>query len=77
MIAAAYATESMRLTTRLMRLASWLLLQRSVNEGEMTLEQALQFTQSGSLEIKRVRARRVGGGDGIRTHGLFDATEAL
>ncbi len=36
----AYATESMRLTTRLMQLASWLLLQRAVNEGEMTLEQA-------------------------------------
>src|SRR5689334_21696957 len=28
-----YATESMRLTTRLMQLASWLLLQRAVNEG--------------------------------------------
>jgi len=36
----AYATESMRLTTRLMQLASWLLLQRAVNEGEMTREQA-------------------------------------
>ena len=31
-----YATESMRLTTRLMQLASWLLLQRAVNEGELT-----------------------------------------
>jgi len=30
-----YATESMRLTTRLMQLASWLLLQRAVNEGEI------------------------------------------
>src|SRR4051795_10843959 len=38
--ALAYATESMRLTTRLMQLASWLLLQRAVNEGEMTQEQA-------------------------------------
>lgn len=36
----AYATESMRLTTRLMQLASWLLLQRAVNEGEMSREQA-------------------------------------
>ncbi len=36
----AYATESMRLTTRLMQLASWLLLQRAVGEGEMTVEQA-------------------------------------
>jgi regulator of CtrA degradation len=36
----AYATESMRLTTRLMQLASWLLLQRAVNEGELTAEGA-------------------------------------
>ena len=35
-----YATESMRLTTRLMQLASWLLLHRVVKEGEMTLIQA-------------------------------------
>jgi regulator of CtrA degradation len=35
-----YATESMRLTTRLMQLASWLLLHRAVKEGEMTLVQA-------------------------------------
>src|SRR6195256_5212541 len=35
-----YATESMRLTTRLMQLASWLLLHRAVKEGEMTLIQA-------------------------------------
>ncbi|WP_274423298.1 protease adaptor protein RcdA [Chelativorans sp. YIM 93263] len=34
-----YAAESMRLTTRLMQLASWLLLQRSANTGEMTREQ--------------------------------------
>jgi regulator of CtrA degradation len=30
----------MRLTTRLMQLASWLLLHRAVKEGEMTLTQA-------------------------------------
>ena len=35
-----YATESMRLTTRLMQLASWLLLHRAVKEGEMSLSQA-------------------------------------
>ena len=35
-----YATESMRLTTRLMQIASWLLLQRAVNEGELTAENA-------------------------------------
>jgi len=36
----AYAAESMRLTTRLMQMASWLLLQRAVEEGEITAEQA-------------------------------------
>lgn len=36
----AYATESMRLTTRLMQIASWLLVQRAVNEGEMSNDQA-------------------------------------
>ena len=39
-IALCYATESMRLTTRLMQIASWLLVQRAVAEGEMTVEQA-------------------------------------
>ena len=38
--ALADASESMRLTTRLMQMASWLLLQRAVNEGEMSLAQA-------------------------------------
>ncbi|MBM6594976.1 DUF1465 family protein [Microvirga sp. BT291] len=36
----AYASESMRLTTRLMQVASWLLLQRAVAEGEMSPGQA-------------------------------------
>lgn len=39
-VALSYATESMRLTTRLMQIASWLLVQRAVAEGEMTAEQA-------------------------------------
>ena len=34
-----YAAESMRLTTRLMQVASWLLLQRAANSGEMTRAQ--------------------------------------
>jgi regulator of CtrA degradation len=36
----AYAAESMRLTTRLMQIASWLLLRRAVNQGEMSRSQA-------------------------------------
>jgi len=35
-----FATESMRLTTRLMNVASWLLIRRSVNNGEMTQDRA-------------------------------------
>ena len=54
-----YATESMRLTTRLMQLASWLLLHRAVKEGEMTLTQAnrektkvkLSAADPGSVDI--------------------------
>jgi regulator of CtrA degradation len=42
-----YATESMRLTTRLMQIASWLLVQRAVAEGELTQEQAL--AENGKL----------------------------
>jgi regulator of CtrA degradation len=38
--ALAYAAESMRLTTRLMQVASWLLVQRAVREGDMPPESA-------------------------------------
>jgi len=38
--ALAYAGESMRLTTRLMQVASWLLVQRAVREGDMPPEGA-------------------------------------
>jgi regulator of CtrA degradation len=35
-----YASQSMRLTTRLMQVASWLLVQRALKEGDMTLAEA-------------------------------------
>ena len=35
-----YASESMALTTRLMQVASWLLVQRAVREGEMSSAEA-------------------------------------
>jgi regulator of CtrA degradation len=38
--ALSYASESMRLTTRLMQAASWLLVQRAVREGEMSAREA-------------------------------------
>jgi len=37
-VAVLYATESMRLTTRLLELASWLLVRRALREGEITAE---------------------------------------
>jgi regulator of CtrA degradation len=46
-----YATESMRLTTRLMQLASWLLLHRAVNEGEMSLQQASKEKKKVKLAV--------------------------
>lgn len=51
--AISYASESMRLTTRLMQLASWLLLQRALNEGEMSEKQA-------TLEKGKVRLETLG-----------------
>lgn len=38
--ALAYAGESMRLTTRLMQVASWLLVQRAVRDNEIALSEA-------------------------------------
>ena len=49
--ALAYAGESMRLTTRLMQIASWLLVQRALAEGEITPAQAVS-------ERNRVRLTR-------------------
>lgn len=53
--ALSYATESMRLTTRLMQLASWLLLHRAVNEGEMSLAQA----NKEKVKVKLVAAEPI------------------
>jgi regulator of CtrA degradation len=47
-----YAGESMRVTTRLMQAASWLLVQRAVHEGDMPAEDALsERYRLGSKEI--------------------------
>jgi regulator of CtrA degradation len=47
-----YAGESMRVTTRLMQAASWLLVQRAVHEGDMRPEDALdERYRLGSKEI--------------------------
>ena len=47
-----YAGESMRVTTRLMQAASWLLVQRAVHEGDMAPEDARdERYRLGSKEI--------------------------
>ena len=54
----AYAAESMRLTTRLMQVAAWLLVQRAVYEGDMSEEEAAgDKYRLGAEEI--CRAERV------------------
>ncbi len=45
-----YATESMRLTTRLLDLASWLLIRRAIKEGEMSEAEAQNKRKSVSLQ---------------------------
>jgi regulator of CtrA degradation len=39
-VSVTYATESMRMTTRLLEVASWLLVQRALKIGEISLEEA-------------------------------------
>ncbi|MGD9783328.1 MAG: DUF1465 family protein [Hyphomicrobiaceae bacterium] len=45
-----YATESMRLTTRLLDLASWLLIRRALKEGEITAEEGRRKRQRLKLQ---------------------------
>lgn len=45
-----YATESMRLTTRLLDLASWLLIRRALKEGEIGEEEALKKRRRVKLQ---------------------------
>lgn len=56
-VSLAYATESMRLTTRLMQVASWLLIRRAVNEGELTSEQAAEEKNKVKLKPEQVSER--------------------
>ncbi len=51
--ALAYAGESMRLTTQLMQVASWLLVQRAVREGDMAPIEACQARYRIDAEGKR------------------------
>ena len=53
-----YAGESMRVTTRLMQAASWLLVQRAVHDGDMEADAARAATAIGWAPRKSAWARR-------------------
>lgn len=52
-VSVVYATESMRLTTRLLEIASWLLVRRSLKAGEISAEEA-------RVKRRRIRLATVG-----------------
>lgn len=56
-VSLAYATESMRLTTRLMQIASWLLIRRAVNDGEITPQQA--YDDKNKVNLNPVQVEKV------------------
>ena len=57
-VALAYASESMRLTTRLMQVTSWLLLQRAVNEGELSRDEAEREHRKVKISPKDIASPR-------------------
>lgn len=63
-----YATESMRLTTRLLDLASWLLVRRALKDGEISAEEA---------KAKRSRIKLQGLGRPSHVKGFEDLPEGL
>jgi regulator of CtrA degradation len=63
-----YATESMRLTTRLLELASWLLIRRALKEGEITAQEA---------ETKRARVKLQTLGRPAHTKGFGELPKGL
>jgi regulator of CtrA degradation len=75
--ALAYAAESMRLTTRLMQVASWLLVQRAVREGDMPPDAACE--ERYRLAGEDVCRTATEGGDGLPAElvVLLDRSERL
>ncbi len=67
--ALAYAGSSMRLTTQLMQIASWLLVMRAVREGEMSLDEAKD-------DKYRIKSKETRLGD-FREQGLPDGLVSL
>lgn len=54
-----YATESMRLTTRLLEVASWLLVRRSLKAGEISPEEA-------RVKRRRIKLATIGRPDHVK-----------
>ncbi len=74
----AYAGESMRLTTRLMQVAAWLLVRKAVHEGEITHEEAQ--AEKYRLATKEIaRSARLAGADSLpeRLRELIGQSERL
>ncbi len=70
--------ESMRLTTRLMQVASWLLVRKAVHEGEMTVEEA--NSEKYRLATKEIaRQPRFDGAEALpaRLQELIERSERL
>ena len=73
-----YAGESMRVTTRLMQAASWLLIQRAVHDGDMSAEDAAcERYRLGAREI--CMGKREEGVDALpgKLIELLDRSESL
>lgn len=72
-VSLAYAGESMRLTTRLMQIAAWLLVKKAVREGELTPEEAVAAKyRLGAQGV--CQAPRLTGSD-MLPHDLLDLIE--
>src|SRR5690606_928586 len=62
-----YASESMRLTTRLLELASWLVIRRALKAGEITTEEA-------RVKRRRLRLTAIGRPEHVRNFDILPAT---
>lgn len=73
-----YASESMRLTTRLMQVAAWLLVRKAVAEGEMSEEEA--HSERYRLSTKEIaRSTQIVGSTSLptRMQDLIDQSQRL
>ena len=73
-IAVIYATESMRLTTRLLELASWLMIRRAQKDGEISTEEARSKRERVRLKVSSRPAHVTGYND--LPQGLKDLIDA-